>query len=225
MSWMCGISVQPRFWSLFSARRWWFFFIYAVSSPIFAAIIGDKDSTKFTDVSVVCCDAKSILVIVVLSTLATVGIVWHMYYAFAKHRTEEAVVYTISRLIFVVFYLSAFCFLQSDVLHESYAIEPYIIAFVLSLFCQFDHWFSISLLGIFLGIFVQSLATADLSTGLFSSIENCQSAHAVEVMSRFSASLSSDSSLFRANVCLIKPNGQPELISPPDFQVHSVEVP
>uniref|UniRef100_A0A7S3PGC6 Uncharacterized protein n=1 Tax=Aplanochytrium stocchinoi TaxID=215587 RepID=A0A7S3PGC6_9STRA len=216
MSWMCGISVQPRFWSLFCWKRWWFFLFYAASSPLFALLL--EDDTK---VSVNCCDSKSIATISVLSFLAIVSITWHIYYAFRMHRTDEAIVYTVSRFIFVVFYLTTFALVQSNILPESYAIEPYIISFVLSLFCQFDHWLSITLLSIFLGMFVQSLTTADLSSGLFTSIENCDVVDAVRMFSQFAATLSSGGTgSFAANVCIVNQDGSPQLQSPEGLVVN-----
>ena len=159
---------RKRFYYIFHRKRWWFFLLFYISGQIFA-LIGNNEMTASS------LDASSSLTtfqIIMYATLAFVVfalmsfIVFHAYRIYPRH---NFLTYIGSRFSVILFYGIYFILAAKE--NDIYHFHHYFIAWIISLFAQFQHPVPLALLAISSGIFVQGIG-AYHADALFSSAPN-----------------------------------------------------
>jgi hypothetical protein len=147
MAWMCSLTHQWRFWNLFSKRRWYFFVVYIgtiFAFPGLTTALRLGQQASLTSGSQHGAEPPHWIVLTGVGVGGGLLVVWHVWHARANFRQTDVICYAVTRLCVLAFYtIQAVVVLSTSsayVLH----FHHWLIGFALSLFCQFDHWVSVS---------------------------------------------------------------------------------
>lgn len=157
-AWMCNMLDRERFWHVFHPQRWYFFFVFFGSGPLFS-YISDLPFLQTSFSSGESYSAGQIVVFTFAGLLIASGIAWHVLHAWNLFDRlgyrQNFWVYLLSRggAIFY-FLLLGFIAIKDS---PTYEIHHYFIAFALSLFGSFSHPTSLIWLAATSGIFVQGI--------------------------------------------------------------------
>jgi hypothetical protein len=157
---MVGVLEDDRL-SFLLCRQWYFVLLMFGSAPVFSWL----GNVPYMDASISPPFGVKSLVLIGIVTVLGLGVSgWHFVYAFATlNSKEDAMVYAFSRLGVLAFY--SLTVLLAVVPNSEYQchFHHYFIAYSLALFCRFDHVFSVVVLAVATGIFVQGLAAYEFA--------------------------------------------------------------
>ena len=157
---MVGVLEDDRL-SYLLCRQWYFLLLMFGSAPVFSFL----SNCPYMDASISPPLGVKSLVLIGIVTVLGLGVLgWHFVFAFATlNNKEDVMVYVVSRLGVLAFYSWTVFMAVVPNSEYQYHLHHYFIAYSLALFCRFDHVFSVMMLAVATGIFVQGLAAYDFA--------------------------------------------------------------
>jgi len=153
-AWFIEILYQPRFWYLFSLKRWYFWMVLFGTPPVFSWIssqpIMEFSISSSFDLST---PMKMILI------LCAVGfggwLLFHIGFAFHIYNWDNFLVYLFGRVGVLTFFIFYMIIAYKE--YDEYHFHHYWLAWAVSLFASFNHPASLLLLAVSTGIMAQGL--------------------------------------------------------------------
>jgi len=152
---------------------------------------------------------------------------WHVFFAVRHLNLSERVVYLVSRLLVVVYYVVYFL-VGGTSMYQNLHVHHYLIAFALTLFCSFDHGISLLVLACAAGIQCQAFSVYDFAS-LFEPGSKCASYRDPNYSDYFASVLfatiaptATSSTPYYNKICLVTKSGGVLLSTPPGTQVNGM---